>query len=152
MDQSDEEPFENRLYDEFPSGASQGFGPPEGFNRWVRINDEALFTAEALRDPVVQAFVKAPFKVTYARFKSSSRESEYFIHKPHLAMTGGVRPLRDIGGIEGTVEDVSGTEPRTEIATLVLHHERTLAYHPCHSIVVSGGGPAGQMIIKQEPS
>ncbi len=142
-----EEPaFEDELYDRFPAGAREGFGPDEGFNSWVRVNDENLFTAEALKDPAIRAFVDAPFKVTYAQFKSSHRESEYFIHKPHLAMTGKVR------GIVGSVEGISGEEPRTPIATLVLNHERSLAYHITRSIVVSGEGVAGQMTVKQQPT
>jgi hypothetical protein len=137
--------FENELYDQFPTGESGGSGPAEGFNTWVRINDPGLFTAEALADPVVRAFVEAPFAVSFAQFKSSSRESEYFLHKPHLAMTGRVE------GIVGAVEGISGEESPTPLATLVLHHERTLAYHPTRSLVVSGDGAAGQMIVKQTP-
>lgn len=134
---------EDDLYDRFPAGAEDGFGPAQGFNRWTRINDESLFTAEALKDPSIRAFVDAPLTVTFAQFKSSHRESEYFVHKPHLAMTGRVE------GIEGTVEGISSEDPRTPIATLVINHERTLAYHITRSIVISDSGTAGQVIHKQ---
>ena len=40
------------LYDQFPDGASAGFGPAQGFNRFVRLNDPTLFTEEAREDPV----------------------------------------------------------------------------------------------------
>ena len=134
---------EDSIYDLFPSGASEGFGRVEGFNTWVCVNDPSLFTAEALENPAIQAFVDAPFQVNYAQFKSSHRESEYFVHKPHRAMTGGV------DGIEGVVDGISGDDPRTPIATLVLNHEQTLALHITRSLVVSGSGQAGQMIVKE---
>jgi len=133
---------EDRLYDQFPAGASEGFGPDEGFNTWIRVNDASLFTDEALENPAIRAFVGAPFKVTYAQFKSSHRESEYFIHKPNRAMTG------QVDGIVGVVDGISGEDPRTPIATLVLNHEQTLAFHITRSIVVSGSG-AGQMLVKE---
>ena len=132
---------ENDLYDQFPSGADDGTGPAEGFNSWVRINDASLFTDVALQDAVIRAFVEAPISVTYAQFKSSHRESEYFIHKPHLAMTS------QVPGIEGRVRHISRSRPR--IATLVFNHERTLAKYITRTVVISDGGTAGQIIHKQ---
>lgn len=135
--------FEDQLYDRFPSGAEKGFGPHEGFDTWVRVNDPSLFTEEALKNPAIQAFISAPFNVTYAQFKSSHSESEYFVHKPNRAMTGRAP------GIVGVVDGISGDDPRTPIATLILNHEQTLAVHITRSIVVSGSGQAGQLIIKE---
>lgn len=143
MDSRDSDFDEDRLYDQFPAGAPDGFGPDEGFDTWVRVNDPSLFTDAALRDPAVQAFVSAPFHVTYAQFKSSHRESEYFIHKPHRAMTGRV------DGIYGVVDGIRAEDPRTPIATLVLNHEQTLAARITRSIVVSGSGQAGQLLVKE---
>ncbi len=138
----DEREFnEDDLYDQFPAGESDGSGHAQGFNTWTRINDESLFTSEALKIPSVRAFVDAPFSVTYAQFKSSHRETEYFIHKPHLAMTGHV------DGIDGLVEHISGEDPR--IATFVVNHERTLARFITRSLVISDDGTAGQIIHKQ---
>jgi hypothetical protein len=142
--ESDESEFnEDDVYDQFPSGASDGSGPEEGFNTWVRINDRSLFTPAALEDPVIQEFVDAPIAVTYAQFKSSHRETEYFIHKPHLAMSGKVR------GIGGSVAGIASDDPRTGIATLVINHERTLAKYITRSIVITDDGTAGQIIHKQ---
>ena len=142
MTYDDREFNEDDLYDQFPAGESDGSGHAEGFNTWKRLNDASLFTEEALSDPAVRAFVDAPFHVTFAQFKSSHRETEYFIHKPHLAMTG------QVGGIDGIVEHISGDEPR--IATFVVNHERTLARFITRSIVISDdGGSAGQIIHKQ---
>ncbi|HUG48353.1 MAG TPA: hypothetical protein VMP67_08070 [Candidatus Limnocylindria bacterium] len=140
----DDEPgFDPReLYDQFPAGAEEGFGPEEGFNRWVRINDERLFTEEARRDPVVHAFLEAPFTVNYAQFKSSVRESEYFIHLPVEAMTGRV------DGIEGRVENMPQD---TKMATLVMNHHNSLAKLITRSMVIEDGQDAGQLIHKQPP-
>jgi hypothetical protein len=140
--QQDEDPEFNpeELYDQFPNGADNGFGPDEGFNSWVQINDPNLFTEAARNDPVIKAFLDAPFTVNYAQFKSSYRESEYFIHKPHKAMTG------QVDGIHGSVQNMPA-EPK--ISTLVLNHERTLAFRITRSLVVEDGAQAGQLIHKE---
>lgn len=132
---------EEALYDQFPRGADHGFGPAEGFNSWVRLNDPGLFTEDALKNPVIQAFLDAPFSVNYAQFKSSHRESEYFLHKPHKAMDG------QVNGIEGRVAGFPKENPR--IATLVLNHERTLARFITRSLTIEDGAAAGQMIHKE---
>lgn len=132
---------EDEIYEQFPLGADQGFGPDRGFAKWVRINDEAHFTEEALRDPAIRAFVDAPFSVSFAQFKSSHRESEYFIHKPHRAMTGDVR------WIDGTVDRFPEHDPR--IPTLVINHERSLAKRITRSLVIADGSTAGQIIHKE---
>ncbi len=135
---------EDELYEQFPHGDRDGFGTSQGFNRWVRINDERLFTPEALEIPAIRAFVDAPFAVSYAQFKSSHRETEFFLHKPHLAMSG------QVSGIEGTVEGVS-ERGDTAIATLVLNHHRSLAYHILRTIAVSTDDMAGQITVKETP-
>jgi hypothetical protein len=138
---AEEIPFENELYDQFPRGAEQGFGPDEGFNRWVRVNDRKLFTADALKDPVVAAFVDAEISVSFAQFESSHRETEYFIHKPRLAMTG------QVDGILEGVDRFPTDDPR--ITTLVMNHERSLSFHPTHAIAVADGRSVAQVIHKE---
>src|SRR6478752_3008339 len=134
MSAQDPEFNENDLYEQFPAGASDGNGPLQGFNTWVQLNDKSLFTPEALEIPAVRAFVDAPIVVTFAQFKSSHRESEYFVHKPVRAMTG------DVTGIEGIVTGMAIDDPR--IATLVINHERTLARHIIRSLIITDGGTA----------
>jgi hypothetical protein len=133
---------ENAMYDRFPHGAREGFGPDEGYNRWVRINDAALFTDEARRDPVVAEFLAAPFSVEFAQFKSSHRETEYFIHKPQQAMSG------QVDGIEG----VQDFPKDAHIMTFVMNHEATLAKLITRSLSVVDrqGSEVGQLIHKQE--
>jgi hypothetical protein len=132
---------EEEKYDEFPRGAEYGFGPDEGYNRWVRLNDPELFTPEARNDPVIAEFLRAPFTVNYAQFTSSTRESEYFVHKPQKAMMGEVK------GVEGGIANMP-RPPR--IATLIVNHERTLAKRITRSITIEDGEQAGQMIHKEE--
>ena len=132
--------YEEQLYDQFPRGDENEFGPDQGFNTWVRVNDEGLFTEEALANPAVRAFVDAPFSVSYAQFKSSHREAEWFIHKPVKAMSGQVE------GIQGSVADLPD-EPR--ISTLVLNHELSLAWWITRAMVVEDGRVAGQLIHKE---
>ena len=133
-------------YDEFPPGEGLGFGPNEGYNTFVRLNDRRLFTEEALENPVIRAFVNLPITVTYAQFKSSTRESEWFIHKPHLAMPGKLRRK----GILGKVAGVPAEGAR--IGTYVINHDRTLALRPMSTLVVSDGTQTGQMIYKGDGS
>jgi hypothetical protein len=133
---------EDDIYNEFPRGADDDAGPDEGFNTWVRVNDEALFTPEALRNPAVRAFVQAPFSVNYGQFKSSHRETEYFIHKPVRAMSG------QVDGIVGTIAGFPSEAAR--IATLVINHELSLAKHITRSVVIEDGNAAGQLIHKEE--
>ena len=153
MDPNDK--YEERLYDQFPSGADSPmpggpFGPEQGFNEWVQVNDERWFTDEAKAKPAVRAFLDAPFSVNFAQFKSSHREAEWFLHKPHRAMTeGGVDGI--IGGVARfPVSDPHKPDPKRRIATLVINHDLTLARHVTKAIVIEDGKQAGQMIYKED--
>jgi len=140
--------YEEKLYDQFPAGADEGFGPDQGFNTWVRVNDPSLFTDEAKEHPAIRAFLgldrdDAPFlSVNFAQFKSSHRETEWFLHKPHRAMAEG--------GVNGINGGVAGFPANPRIATLVINHDRTLARHVTKAIVIEDGRQAGQMIYKED--
>jgi hypothetical protein len=131
---------EDELYEQFPHGAEQGVGPDEGFNTWVRINDPELFTPEARENPAIREFLAAPFTVNFAQFKSSHRESEYFVHKPDLVMSGR---------LPGVIGNIPNMPPDPRIATLVLNHELTLAKHIMRSVTIEDGKVAGQVIHKE---
>ena len=132
------------LYDQFPPGAGAGFGPDEGYNTFIRLNDPSLFTEEARANPVISEFLAAPFSVTYVQFKSSYRESEWFIHKPHLAMAG------EVPGIVGRVDNFPDRDPH--IGTYVINHDRTLAWRVTRSLIIEDGDQAGQIIHKEDGS
>ncbi len=129
------------LYDQFPDGASNGYGPDQGYNTIVRLNDPQLFTDEARRDPAINEFLNAPFSVSFVQLKSSHREAEYYIHKPHLAMSG------EVDGIVGTVDGFP-IENR-HIGTYVINHDATLAKAIMRALIIEDGAQAGQMIHKE---
>ncbi len=131
------------LYDQFPRGDENGVGPAEGYNSWVQINDPELFTEDARNHPVVKEFLAAPFSVNYAQFKSSHRETEYFIHKPGKALGGGVE------GIEGRVAGFPDSPEEQRLATLVVNHDIGLAWRITRSLVIEDGALAGQLIHKE---
>jgi hypothetical protein len=134
---------EDRLYDQFPHGDEYGVGPEQGYNTWVKINDRSLFTEDAQRNAVINEFLEAPFSVNFAQFKSSHRETEYLIHKPHRAMGGQVE------GIAGRVDKFPEEPDQQRIATLVVNHELTLAKYITRSLTIEDGKLAGQMIHKE---
>ena len=108
VDESDSEggKFDpDSLYDQFPSGETDGFGTDQGYNTIIQLNDPTLFTEEAQSNPVIKEFLAAPFSVSYVQLKSSHREAEWYIHKPHLAFAG------QVPGIQGTVAKFPGDEP-----------------------------------------
>jgi hypothetical protein len=108
------------------------------------VNDAGLFTEEALQIPAIAEFVSAPFSVSFGQFKSSHREAEYFLHKPHLAMTG------QVDGIDGTVHRFPHDDPN--IATLIMNHERTLAFHVTRSVVIADSKSVAQLVHKELPA
>jgi hypothetical protein len=131
------------VYEErFPRGADIGFGPDQGFNVLRRLNDASLFTEEALQDPVIRNFVDAPFTVTFAAFKSSTREAEWFLHKPHRVLRG------EIEGIDGSIHNFT---EHHRIGTFVINHERTLALRPTYSMLLTDDNQTGQVVYKGPP-
>ena len=137
------------LYDQFPRGDEEGFGPDQGFNTWIWINNPDLFTEDARQNPVIREFLAAPFSVNYAQFKSSHRETEYFIHKPHRAMVSEDADDH-VEGIQGSVRDFPESRSEQHVATLIVNHELTLARLITRSLTIEDGKVAGQMIHKQE--
>jgi len=139
---------ENELYDQFPEGKTlpggDRSGTEEGFNTYVQINVESLFTEEALAIPAVRAFVDTAenISISFATFKSSTRESEWALHKPHLAMAG------EVAGIRGPVDRFPAENPH--IGTYLINHDRTMARWKWSVVVIEDGAQAGQMVYKQE--
>jgi hypothetical protein len=131
----------NDLYDQFPSGASNGYGPDQGYNTIVRINDPELFTEAAQQDPVIREFLDAPFSISYVQLKSSFREAEWFIHKPHEVMGGEVEGI--IGSVDGFPDG------NRHIGTFVINHDATLAKSIMRALIIEDGAQAGQMIHKE---
>ena len=148
---------ENDLYDQFPEGRHQGFGSADGFNEYVRLNDPTIFDPAALeRSPALRAFAESgsEISISFVQFKSSTRESEYALHKPSL--TFAADSAKDRGDlpenldIRGAVERYPGPE-HAHISTLIINHERTVARWKTSVVVMEDGAAAGQLIYKHPP-
>ena len=137
------------LYDQFPSGAETGFGPSEGYCRYRRLNEESIFRPELLNpespefDSVLKAFVDSgeDISISYVQFKSSTRESEWAMHKPHLAMAG------EVDGIEGPLDRFPGASG-ARIGTFYINHDQTLAVRKLFAVLMEDGNQCGQMVYK----
>jgi len=148
---------ENDLYDRFPQGKDlpgDRAGTAEGYNTYVRINDASLFREEALRDdPALRAFVATgdEISISYALFKSSTRESEWAIHKPGRTLAADEQKaagrLPEDLDIERSVKRYPGPA-EANIGTFVINHDDTLARWKQSVIVMENGARAGQMIYK----
>lgn len=132
------------LYKKFPSGEKIGYGRDAGYGELVQINDRKWFTEEAQRDPVINAFLEAfeneKVAFSYLQLKSSTSESEWFIHKPHIALSKSRKT-----GIAGVAP---GFDEGQHIGTFVINHHRTLALRPVRTMVVSDGTEVGQIVHK----
>lgn len=137
-----------KKYNEFPSGESIGYGRDAGYGELVQINDRKWFTEEAQRDPVINAFIEAfeneQVAFSYLQLKSSTSESEWFIHKPHIALSKSRK-----SGIVGTAP---GFARGQHIGSFVINHHRTLALRPVRAMVVSDGTEVGQIVHKGDGS
>lgn len=142
---------EEAAYNEFPSGEELGYGPAKGFNVKRRLNDARLFTEEALADPVIREFVELPFDVSFLQTKSSTREAEWFIHKPHVVLTRNTKstepPKPTYDGID--VSDGRFDHPG-HITTLMVNHERTMARWKQSVIITQDGTDTASIVYKQD--
>jgi hypothetical protein len=133
-----------KKYGEFPSGESLGFGRDKGYNELVQINDRKWFTEEAQGNPVINAFLEAFEKdnvaFSFLQLKSSTSESEWYLHKPHVALSKSRK-----SGIAGVA---AGFDPGQHIGTFVINHHRTLAFRVVRAMAVSDGNEVGQIVHK----
>ena len=141
----DDDDFDpDKKYDEFPSGESLGYGRDSGFDELVQINQRKWFTEEAQANPVINAFLEAFEKeavaFSYLQVKSSTSESEWFIHKPHVALSRSRR-----SGIAGAAP---GFARGQHIGTFVINHHRTLAFRIVRAMAVSDGSEVGTIVHK----
>jgi hypothetical protein len=117
----------DEIYNQFPSGADYEFGPDQGYDVLVKLNDPALFNSDVVNTARIQAFLNGP-DVYFVQYKSSSRESEWFIHKPNQ------------------VQAILEGKP---LGTFVINHDATLAKSIMRVVIVDDGSQAGAMIHKE---
>jgi hypothetical protein len=142
------------LYEQFPSGESLNVGPEQGYGRTVRINDPLLF-GEWLDDPDIGPTLRAfcglddesegdgPVRVFYTRFASSTAESERFLHKPVEYLRSNP-PAVPRGGEPETID-------LARLQSLVMHHERSLAWRRTMSVLVVNDDEGAQVMHKKTP-
>ena len=98
----------------------------DGFNRWEPLD--------------VPAFGRGgydqPFQLHVITLKSSSRQSEVFIHDPVRALTGKSEGI-DTWDDDGFVGEPLLPEKPERINSVVLRHERTLEHMVVRSMVVA---------------
>jgi hypothetical protein len=159
--QSDEDEYpENARYNEFPASAEEGFGTAQGYNTYLKLNDPDLFDpAKVQESKALQRFLQTrhEISISFVAWKSSTRESEWALHKPHLTMDKTAAAERpDAVGLEGI--DIEGSVDKypgpnaARISTFVINHDATLARLKQSVIVMENGQQAGQMIYKHPPS
>jgi len=111
-----------------------------GFNRWEPIEIPTFS----------RGGFEQPFSVHVIALKSSSRQSEVFIHDPVRALTGRSQ------GVNTWADDSFGGEPLLRddpprINSVVLRHERTLEHRVVRSVaVVDDDGSVTLITHKQE--
>ena len=98
-------------------------------------NETIPWTEVPLRG-IVPGLDVVPFGLWYYGVKSSSPDSEQFIHDPLAAM---------VGVLPGVTEE-------SRVTTLVINHDKTLYYTQLHSLAVVGpDGNVTLVQVKQAP-
>ncbi len=93
-------------------------------------NDTVPWTEIPL-DETLRGLDEVPFRMWFYRVKSSSPDSERFIHDPRATMVGVV----------------PGVTTESKVTTLVVNHEKTLYYTQLRTIAVVG--PDGNVTLVQ---
>jgi hypothetical protein len=96
-------------------------------------NETIPWTEVPLRG-IVPGLDVVPFGLWYYGVKSSSPDSEQFIHDPLAAMID-------------EEHGVTGVTPKSKVTTLVINHDKTLYYTQLHSLAVVG--PDGNVTLVQ---
>ena len=117
MEQSGHEPGD---YSGYPVNETPGF------NEWQPVEIPAFSTED----------FDQPFQVHSIVLKSSSRQSEVFIHDPIRALTGS---SQGVGSWEedGFVGEPLMEEEPSHINSVVLRHERTLEHMVVRSMAIT---------------
>ena len=150
---------ENSIYNEFPSGAESEYGTADGYNTHLKLNDPDLYTdGQKENNKALQRFLETDeeISISFVAYKSSTRESEWALHKPHLTFdTAAASNRDDAAGLEQT--DIAGAVDRypgpdaARISTFVINHDATLARLKQSVVIIENGAQAGQMIYKHPP-
>ena len=80
---------------------------------------------------------EVPFRLFVNRFKSSSPDSEAFLHDPRRELEGAIR----------------GFDEGWRVSTFIVNHHRTLSYRHLYALAAAypGEQTVGLTIVKQNP-
>ena len=120
--------------------------PPEfepyegpGFNHWDDITPAIFDDDETPSERKVRLFA--------AKFKSSSREAEIFLHDPVSSLVNGT-----VEGITSAIEDASDLPRDAYVSTLVINHHRRLDYRVIKATAMVDDEAIGITIHKEDGS
>lgn len=116
--------------DDFPEYPNDG-----GFNEWTPVPQPFAGDPDRPRGDTPRMYT--------AKFKSSSRQAEVFIHDPVAALTGRERSITSPPGLRRLRADIP-------VTTLVINHHRTLAKHIIRATALVDDDSIGITIHKQE--
>ena len=113
--------------------------PKEGFNHWDDITPPIFDDDETPSE-------RKP-RLLAAKFESSSREAEIFLHDPVSTLVNGTAE-----GITSVIEDRSQLPPNPYVATLVINHHRRLDYRVIRATAMVDDESVGITIHKEDGS
>jgi hypothetical protein len=111
----------------------------EGFNRWDDVTPPVFEDADTPEHQRVRLLA--------AKFESSSREAEIFIHDPLATLVDG-----EARGISSVIKDRSDLPPDPYITTLVINHHRTLSHRVIRATAMVDDESVGITIHKERGS
>ena len=115
---------------DFPSWPDE----PGGFNQWKPV--EGMFeSGEGETPPAIYA----------AKFKSSTRQAEIFVHDPRNALLGQNANQNWNPGITSEITDLPA-----RITTFVINHDATLAKHIIRATATVDSTSVGITIHKED--
>lgn len=113
--------------------------PAPGFNHWDDITPPIFDDEETPTERKPRLFA--------AKFESSSREAEIFLHDPVSTLVSDT-----VEGISSAIQDASELPRDPYIATLVINHHRRLDYRVIRATAMVDDEAIGITIHKEDGS
>jgi hypothetical protein len=110
-----------------------------GFNHWDDITPPIFDDDETPSE-------RKP-RLLAAKFESSSREAEIFLHDPVSTLVNAT-----VEGISSAIEDAAELPPNPYVATLVINHHRRLDYRVIRATAMVDDESIGITIHKEDGS
>lgn len=110
-----------------------------GFNHWDDITPPIFDDEETPAERKPRLFA--------AKFESSSREAEIFLHDPVSSLVNGT-----VEGISSAIQDASELPRDPYISTLVINHHRRLDYRVIRATAMVDDESIGITIHKEDGS